>query len=421
MIPGGVNSPGAGLPIGRRHAVLRGPGRGRPRLGRRGHAATSTSCSPTARSIAGHAHPRDRRGRAAGGRRRHVLRRADRGRGAAGRGDLRPGAVVRARCGWCRAAPRPRCRPSASPAALTGRDQVVKFAGNYHGHGDVAPRRGGGQRRIAADTPGGYRARPASPPRAVADTMVVPYNVVPELDDDTWPASSSSRSPPTWAWSPRPTASSKGLRDRVRPGRRAADLRRGHHRVPRSAAAAPRSRFGVTPRPHAASARSSAAASTSARSAGAADVMEHLAPARARVPGRHAVGEPARHRRRAGRAVAARRRAPTRTLDATGRPAGRAASRTAFADAGLDGARAAGRRRSSACYFGADAADRLRRARSAPTTARYAAFFHAMLDRGRRPGARRRTRSLFPGLAHDDRRSSTVDAAADAAQRWPRP
>ena len=61
--------------------------------------------------------PRDRRGGPGGGRRRHVLRRADRARGAAGRGDRASGCRPARRCAWSRAAPRRRCRRSASPAA----------------------------------------------------------------------------------------------------------------------------------------------------------------------------------------------------------------------------------------------------------------------------------------------------------------
>ena len=41
---------GAGVPLGRRHAVLRRPGRGRRTSGTSRARATSTSCSPTARS-----------------------------------------------------------------------------------------------------------------------------------------------------------------------------------------------------------------------------------------------------------------------------------------------------------------------------------------------------------------------------------
>jgi glutamate-1-semialdehyde 2,1-aminomutase len=60
----------------------------------------------------------------------------------------------------------------------TGRDRVVKFDGCYHGHAD-ALLAGGGSGIATLGIPGSAGV-PAS---AVADTLVVPYNVVPELDD----------------------------------------------------------------------------------------------------------------------------------------------------------------------------------------------------------------------------------------------
>jgi glutamate-1-semialdehyde 2,1-aminomutase len=60
----------------------------------------------------------------------------------------------------------------------TGRDRVVKFDGCYHGHCD-ALLAGGGSGVAALGLPGSAGV-PAS---AVADTIVAPYNVVPEIDD----------------------------------------------------------------------------------------------------------------------------------------------------------------------------------------------------------------------------------------------
>ena len=61
---------------------------------------------------------------------------------------------------------------------FTGRDVVVKFAGNYHGHGDLLLAEGGSG--IAAlGLPGSAGVTAA----AVQDTVVAPYNVVPSLDD----------------------------------------------------------------------------------------------------------------------------------------------------------------------------------------------------------------------------------------------
>ena len=61
---------------------------------------------------------------------------------------------------------------------FTARDVVVKFAGNYHGHGDLLLAEGGSG--IAAlGLPGSAGVTAA----AVQDTVVAPYNVVPSLDD----------------------------------------------------------------------------------------------------------------------------------------------------------------------------------------------------------------------------------------------
>lgn len=60
----------------------------------------------------------------------------------------------------------------------TGRDNVVKFAGNYHGHSDNLLAAGGSG--VANQ---GLSGCDGVPDGAVANTIVAPYNVVPELDD----------------------------------------------------------------------------------------------------------------------------------------------------------------------------------------------------------------------------------------------
>jgi len=60
----------------------------------------------------------------------------------------------------------------------TGRDRVVKFAGCYHGHSDGLLA-GGGSGVATLGLPGSAGV----PAGAVADTVVVPYNVVPAVDD----------------------------------------------------------------------------------------------------------------------------------------------------------------------------------------------------------------------------------------------
>jgi glutamate-1-semialdehyde 2,1-aminomutase len=63
---------------------------------------------------------------------------------------------------------------------FTGRDIVVKFAGNYHGHGDLLLAESGSG-VAALGLPGSAGVTDG----AVRDTRVVPYNVVPDLDDNT--------------------------------------------------------------------------------------------------------------------------------------------------------------------------------------------------------------------------------------------
>ena len=62
---------------------------------------------------------------------------------------------------------------------LTGRSRVVKFGGCYHGASDSLLAESGSG--VAQHSLPGTAGVPAS---AVADTVVVPYNVVPVLDDD---------------------------------------------------------------------------------------------------------------------------------------------------------------------------------------------------------------------------------------------
>ena len=61
---------------------------------------------------------------------------------------------------------------------FTGKPRIVKFAGCYHGHADALLAAGGSGVATL-----GLSGSAGVPPSAVADTVVAPYNVVPELDD----------------------------------------------------------------------------------------------------------------------------------------------------------------------------------------------------------------------------------------------
>jgi glutamate-1-semialdehyde 2,1-aminomutase len=70
---------------------------------------------------------------------------------------------------------------------FTGRDRLVKFAGNYHGHSDaLLAESGSSVAQLDADAvaaTGGVPGSAGVPRSAVAQTTVVPYNVVPTLDE----------------------------------------------------------------------------------------------------------------------------------------------------------------------------------------------------------------------------------------------
>jgi glutamate-1-semialdehyde 2,1-aminomutase len=104
--------------------------------------------------------------------------------GAPTEGEVLLAEAIRARVGGCEQVRFVSSGTEAVMSALrvargfTGRDRVVKFDGCYHGHSD-ALLAGSGSGVATLGLPGSAGV-PAS---AVADTLVVPYNEVPDLDE----------------------------------------------------------------------------------------------------------------------------------------------------------------------------------------------------------------------------------------------
>ena len=370
VIPGGVNSPVRAFRSvgGTPYFVARGEGR--LRLGRRRQPLPRLR--PVLRGVDPRPRPSRRWSRRCGGRPAEgtTFGAPDRARGAAGRGDLRPGRRLRAgpagqqrdrgdHVGGAagprsdRAGPGRRSSPAATTATATG----------------CWPAGAAGWRRWGCPASAGV------PKAAVAETVVVPYNVVPEIGDDVAcvivePVAANMGLVP-----PRP-GFLEGLRaacDRAgallifdevitgfRVGRRGGRavrgaagpvvLRQGHRR--RAAAG----RVRRPPRRHGAA-----------------------GPARARVPGRHAVGQPAGHRGRAGRAVRSSITAATGSW-----PPGSADSPPALA-AGLRhaaraGAGAGGRAAARACSSGLSRSMDYDGASQSAATGRYPGLMHGLLD-----------------------------------------
>ena len=152
------------------------------------------------------------------------------------------GCPASSRCGWSSSGTEAAMSAIRLARGATGRSRIVKFAGCYHGHSDALLAGGGS----GVATLGPARTRPACPTSGGGRDGRGALQRRARGRRPTWPRSSSSRSPPTWAWSrPRP-GSSRGCGPPAT-GRRAADLRRGHHRLPARLAAAPRSATACAP------------------------------------------------------------------------------------------------------------------------------------------------------------------------------
>ena len=287
----------------------------------------------------------------------------------------------------------------------TGRPGIVKFAGCYHGHGDALLAAGGSG--VANQGLTGCDGVTAG---AVADTIVAPYNVVPELDGTVA------------AVIVEPVAANMGL---VAPvpgfleGLRAACDAAGSllvfdevitgFRLARGGAA---ERFGVTPDLWCFGKVIGGGLPVGAFG-GRWDVMEHLAPLGGVYQGGTLSGNPLAMA--AGRATL--ELLDDGAFDRLTATAARLADglATAFNDAGLD---AVLPRVGSllGCFFGDVAPTDFDEAKVLADNGIYPKVFHALLERGvaLAPGA---YEALFPSLAHSDEViDETISIAVEAAE-----
>ena len=286
----------------------------------------------------------------------------------------------------------------------TGRRKVVKFAGCYHGHGDLLLAEAGSG-LAALGLPGSAGVTDA----AVVDTVVAPYNQVPELDDDTACVIVE------------PVAANMGL---VAPeagflkGLRAECDRTGAllvfdevitgFRVARGGA---QETTGITPDLTTFGKVIGGGLNIGAYG-GRRDVMEQVAPLGPVYQAGTLSGNPLA----TAAGLAALELLDDAAYDALRATAGRLAAglRGALAEAGVP-AVVPQVDTLVGLFFGPDAPVDYPTAQTTDA-ARYASFFHALLDRGvaLAPGA---YEVLFPGLAHaDDIVDEIVAAASDAAR-----
>ena len=318
--------------------------------------------------------------------------------------------------------------------AATGREKLLKFAGAYHGHVDgLLAEAGSGPR-----DPGAIPASPGVPRGATAATVIVPWNdpeaVRAPPRSTSSRRSSPSRTRPTWASSRPRTASSSCCASARRPPARCSSSTRSSP-ASASPAAAPRSCAGVMP-DLTIMGKVIGGGLPAAAYGGPRELMERIAPAGDVYQAGTLSGQPARRRRRAGDARAARRgrlRAPAATT---------ATSPTACARPPADRARCRSRPRPGllTVFFSRRARPRLRRRagvrprrlrRLVPRAARARRLPAAVAVRGVVPVARARRRARrahgrggrgrVRGRRSEPWRSAAVLAVAAArrAACWP--
>ncbi len=293
----------------------------------------------------------------------------------------------------------------------TGRDRVVKFDGCYHGHSDGLLA-GGGSGVAMLGLPGSVGVSAG----AVADTEVVPYNVVPALDERVAcvivePVAANMNL----------VAPAPGFLEGLRAACDAAGALLVFDEVItgfRLGAAGATGWSGVTPDLWCFGKVIGGGLPVGAFG-GRTRPDGRAGPGRSGVPGRHPVGEPAGHRGGAGRARCGRagglrgaerprRRASPRT---SRRPWRRAAWPSRRRRSGRWSDCSSPRRRPAPSWPPSD----YEGARALAGTGTYGRFFHAMLRRGvaLAPGP---YEVMFPGLAHDEGvLARVVEAAGEAA------
>ena len=289
--------------------------------------------------------------------------------------------------------------------AATGRTKVVVFDGCYHGHSDGLLAAGGSGMATL-----GVPASAGVTPAAVGRHRRGPLQ---RRARDRRRRRRRARRADRREHGPGPTGAglSRRAAGRVRRRRRAADLRRGDHRIPG------RRRWRVDVARRAArpvvlrqGPRRRAAVRRVRRPCGA---HGRARAARARVPGGHALRQPARDRSGTRCAGAARRR----RLRAAARDRDPSSGRAAAGRRSRGGRGRAVRRPLSGSSSARPRSRDLEGARASAETGRYAPLFHGLFERGvaLAPGP---YEILFPGLAHTDAEiDQTATAFAEALKQ----